>query len=79
MRRQKTRKEPTVPRKQKIPDGLRLRGGVYHADFRAQGRRVRKRLSRHLDVAIELLHELQARADRADFEILDNDYPLHEP
>jgi integrase len=64
-----------MPRK-KLPDGIRLRGGAYHADFYAGGRRVRKKLSRHLDVALTLLHELQARADRADFGLLDNDCAL---
>jgi len=65
-----------MPREKKMPDGIRLRGGTYFADFCAGGRRIRKRLSRQLDVATELLHQLQARADRADFGLLDNDYPL---
>jgi integrase len=65
-----------VPRKPKLPEGIRERGGAYYADFYAGGRRVRKRLSRQLKVAVQLLHELQARADRADFGLLDNDYPL---
>jgi integrase len=65
-----------MARKKKLPDGIRLRGGTYHADFYAGGRRVRKRLSSNLEVATELLHQLQARADRADFGILDNDYSI---
>jgi integrase len=67
-----------MPRKRKLPEGIRTRNGGYYADFYANGRRVRKRLSSQLDVAEELLHELQARADRADFGILDNDYSLSE-
>jgi integrase len=67
-----------MPRKRKLPDGLRERNGAYYADFYAGGRRVRKRLSTQFDVAEQLLHELQARADRADFGLLDNDCPLAE-
>lgn len=65
-------------RKRKLPEGIRERGGAYYADFYAQGRRVRKRLSTQLDVATTLLHEMQARADKADFGILDNDYAISE-
>jgi hypothetical protein len=65
-----------MPRKRKLPEGLKERGGVYYSDIYAQGRLVRKRLSTQLDVAEQLLHELQARADRADFDLLDNDYSL---
>jgi integrase len=67
-----------MTRKRKLPDGIRERNGAYYADFYANGRRVRKRLSSQLDVAEELLHELQARADRADFGLLDNDFSLAE-
>lgn len=63
-------------RRRKLPDGIRERGGVYYADFCKHGRRVRKRLSTQLDVAEELLHELQGRADRGVFGIVDNDYSL---
>jgi integrase len=55
---------------------MRLRGRVYHADFCAGGRRIRKRLSTNLKAATEILNDLRARADRADFNLLDNDYPL---
>jgi integrase len=54
------------------------RGGTYYARFRAQGRLVRKRLSSDLHVASELLNDLKARADRADFNLLDNDLALAE-
>src|SRR5262245_14210851 len=67
-----------MSRPRKLPDGLRRRNGTYHADFCAGGRRIRKKLSRQLDVAIDLLHELQARADRSDFGLLDNDCQLSE-
>ncbi len=65
-----------MARPQKLPDGLKLRGKTYYADFRAGGRRVRKKLSRRLDVAKTLLNDLRGRAERADFDLLDNDYPI---
>jgi hypothetical protein len=64
-----------MARTRKLPDGLRLRGRVYYADFCAKGKRVRKRLSSNLDAASEILNDLKARADKADFNLLDNDYP----
>jgi integrase len=67
-----------MARKRKLPDGLRLRGNTYHADFYGGGRRIRKALSTNLDAAVEILNDLKARADRADFDLLDNDYPLPE-
>jgi integrase len=67
-----------MSRKRKLPEGIRERGGVYHADFYAGGRRVRKRLSTDLGAAKEILNDLRARADKADFNLLDNDYPLAE-
>jgi integrase len=51
------------------------RGDVYHSNFRSNGRRVRERLSTDFDAACTLLNELRARADLADFDLLDNDYP----
>ncbi|WP_254512345.1 tyrosine-type recombinase/integrase [Anatilimnocola floriformis] len=63
-----------MPRKQKLPAGMWKRGGVYYARFRKNGRYVRERLSRSFDVAKEALNALRARADRADFGIVDNDY-----
>jgi integrase len=61
-------------RKPKLPEGLWERNGVYYARFRANGREVRKRLSGDLRAAKELLNELKARADKADFNLIDNDY-----
>jgi integrase len=65
-----------MPRKRKLPDGIRRRGGAYYSDFYAGGRRVRKRLSTDLDAAETILNDLKAWADKADFGLLDNDYPL---
>lgn len=53
-----------MARVKKLPPGLWKRSGVYYADFRAQDRRIRKRLSRDFRTACELLTELQARAKR---------------
>jgi integrase len=59
--------------KRQLPNGMTQRGSVYWADFRANGRRVRKSLSRNLKTARQLLIELRARAERGDFGLLDND------
>jgi integrase len=67
-----------MPRKRKLPDGMRVRNGEYHCDFYAGGRRIRKRLSGDLDAATKILNDLKARADKADFGLLDNDFPLTE-
>jgi integrase len=55
---------------------MRLRGGMYYADFYVDGKRVRRRLSSNLDAAREILNELRVRADKAEWGLLDNDYPL---
>jgi integrase len=52
------------------------RGRHFYADFYAGGRRVRKKLATDLDAAKDILVELRARAQKADFDLLDNDYPL---
>jgi integrase/recombinase XerD len=52
------------------------RNGAYYCDFRVAGRRVRKSLSRNLRVAKQLLTELQARAQRGEYGLLDNDFPV---
>lgn len=67
-----------MPRERKLPKGMGKRGSVYHAQFRANGRLVRKRLSGDFKTACELLTELKARANRADFGLLDNDFQLAE-
>ena len=61
-------------KQRKLPDGMWQRGKTYFARFRANGRVVRKRLSTDFRVACELLRDLRARADRADFGLVDNDY-----
>jgi integrase len=70
--------ENAMPRERKLPPGLWKRGRVYYARFRANGRLVRKRLSTDFCAACELLNELRARADKADFGLVDNDYPYEE-
>lgn len=62
-------------RPKKLPPGMWQRGEVYYARFKANGREVRKRLSTDLAAAKLLLNELRARADKADFGIIDNNYP----
>ena len=65
-----------MPRKRKLPEGMYQRGRHYYADFYAGGRRVRKKLATDLDAAKSILIELRSRAERADFDLLDNDYPI---
>ena len=65
-----------MPRKRKLPEGMYQRGRHYYADFYAGGRRVRKKLATDLDAAKDILVELRSRAHKADFDLLDNDYPL---
>jgi integrase len=65
-----------MPRKRKLPEGMYQRGRHYYADFYAGGRRVRKKLATDLDAAKQILIELRSRASKADFDLLDNDYPL---
>ncbi len=65
-----------MPRKRKLPEGMYQRGRHYYADFYAGGRRIRKKLATDLDAAKSILIELRSRAERADFDLLDNDFPL---
>lgn len=62
-----------MARPRKLPAGMLLRGKTYHAQFRAGGRLVRKRLSADFTTACQLLNELRVRADKADFGQIDND------
>jgi integrase len=48
----------------------------YYADFMVNGRRVQKKLSTDFEAAKSILHTLRARADKAGYGLLDNDYPL---
>ncbi|MHB1034910.1 MAG: tyrosine-type recombinase/integrase [Pirellulales bacterium] len=59
----------------KLPEGLWLRGKTYFARFRAHGRLVRERLSTDYAVAVRKLNDLKARADLADFNLVDNNCP----
>lgn len=65
-----------MARKKKLPPGMWQRGNTYYARFSKNGRLVRKRLSTDFAVACEMLNDMRARADRADFGMLDNNYPL---
>ena len=67
-----------MTRQHKLPEGMWQRGKTYFARFRANGREVRKRLSTDFRVACELLRDLRARADRADFGLIDNDFSLED-
>ncbi len=67
-----------MARKRKLPEGLWERNGTYYARFRGGGRLVRKRLSSDFDAACELLRDMRARADKADFNLIDNDYQWSE-
>ncbi len=57
--------------KAKLPSGMIQRGNVYHANFRARGRQVRKKLDRNLTLAKQLLTEYRHRANQGDFSFLD--------
>ena len=67
-----------MPRQKKLPAGMWKRGGVYYARFRKNGRLIRTRLSTSFDVACEALNDMRARADRADFRLIDNDFKSDE-
>jgi len=64
-------------RKDDLPPGLKLRGKNYWADFRHDGERIRRSLKTgDKKVAEQLLTELRARLNKADYGLLDNDYRL---
>lgn len=69
-----------MPRKRKdsLPTGMVKRGRVYWADFVCHGQRIRKSLSSNLRTATQLLIDLRARAERAEFGLLDNDYAVED-
>jgi integrase len=67
-----------MARQRKLPAGMQLRGKVYYSCFRANGRQVRKRLSTDFEAACRILNSLRAKADQADFGLLDNDVALAE-
>jgi len=59
--------------KDKLPDGMMKRGPTYYACFRSHGKLVRKRLSRNLRTAKQLLHDLRGRYERAGHGFITND------
>jgi integrase len=67
-----------MTRKPKLPEGMTTRPGRrgYYANFRAGGRRFQKRLGTDLDTAKSILVEMRSRAEKADYNLLDNNYPL---
>src|SRR6266545_3331753 len=68
----------TMSRKRKLPDGMVTRPGRkgYYADFKVGGRRIQKKLGTDFDAAKSILTDLRARAERADFNLLDNNHPI---
>jgi hypothetical protein len=66
-------------RKRKLPEGMTRRGRHYYCDFYAGGRRVRKRLATDLNAPKDILVETRSRAQKGDYGLLDNDFPLAEP
>ncbi|HYT92784.1 MAG TPA: tyrosine-type recombinase/integrase [Gemmataceae bacterium] len=67
-----------MSRKRKLPDGMVTRPGRkgYYADFKVGGRRIQKKLGTDFDAAKSILTDLRARAERADFNLLDNNHPI---
>lgn len=65
-----------MARQRKLPAGMQLRGKVYYSCFRANGRQVRMRLSSDFDAACRILNSLRAKADQADFGMVDNNVSL---
>jgi integrase len=61
-----------------MPDGMWKRGNAYYARFSVKGKQIRKRLSGDYDAACEILNSLRSRADKADFELVDNDYSFND-
>lgn len=67
-------------RKRKLPEGMVTRAGRrgYYADFRIGGRRIQKQLGTDFEAARSILNELKARAEKSDWGLLDNNYPIKE-
>ncbi len=65
-----------MPRPRKLPEGMYPRGRHYYCDFYAGGHRIRRKLATDLDATVRILVELRSRAQKGDFGLLDNDYPL---
>lgn len=67
-----------MPKESELPEGMVKRGATYWADFRSGGRRFRKSLSKNLKTARQLLIEMRARTERADYGLLDNDFAVED-
>ena len=67
-----------MPRQKKLPPGMRLRGDVYHAQFRHNGKMICKSLGGDFETAKLLLADLRSRSYREEAGLLDNNYPLAE-
>ena len=69
-----------MSKRSRLPDGMVERPGRdgYYADFQVGGRRVRRFLSTDFKAACQILNDQKARADKAEYGILDNAYPLEE-
>src|SRR5713101_4857937 len=64
--------------RKRLPPGMITRAGCrgYYCDFWVNGRRFQKKLATDLKTATSILYELRARAEKADFGLLDNKHPL---
>lgn len=68
-------RKPPAREPKRLPEGLVRRGKTYYANFRANGRRIRQKLSSDLRIATQALYDLRARADKGQLGIIDNDCP----
>ncbi len=50
----------------------------YYAEFVVGGRRIQKKLGNDFEAARSILRDLRGRAERGEFGLLDNDYPIAE-
>lgn len=62
----------------KLPEGMTQRPGRrgYYGEFVVGGRRIQKKLANDFDAARTILRDMRARAEKAEFNLLDNDYSL---
>ncbi len=67
-----------MPRERKLPPGMVKRGGVYHAQFQTNGKRIRCKLSKDFEAAKKMLNDLRAKADLAEYGMLDNNRSIDE-
>ena len=69
-----------MARRRKMPTGMFQKPGRpgYWCDFRAAGRRIQRKLSNDFDAASRILNQLRARADQAEYGLLDNNCSIQE-